>query len=472
MNLADVIESLTGNRIEAPQPISHVVVDSRQVTPGSLFVALPGEHTDGHQFVKQAFERGAIAAITHLDLGLPILDKSKIKNQKSKIETPVCIRVENSLVGLQQLARFWRRKFKPRVVGITGSVGKSTSKELIASVLATHFRVLKNEGNLNNEIGLPLTLLQLNETHEYLVLEMGMYNLGEIALLSDFAQPHIGVVTNIGPTHLERLGTIARIVQAKSELVQALPADGVAILNYDDPLVMSMTAQTQARVLTYGLSPESDLWASDIISLGLEGIKFTLTQNKPKSKIQNIKLPLLGRHSVHTALRAALVGLAAGLDWTEIIIGLQSLPSTAQLRLVSVAGPNHSIILDDTYNASPASTIAALNLLNDLTAAKKIAVLGDMLELGSFEEEGHRKVGGRAAQIVDLLITIGSRAKFIADEARACGLKPAQILELENNSSAISYLQQILSPDDVVLIKGSNSQKMNEIVSALTDFGF
>jgi UDP-N-acetylmuramoyl-tripeptide--D-alanyl-D-alanine ligase len=353
------------------------------------------------------------------------------------------------------------------VIGITGSVGKSTSKELVATVLSTRYKTLKNEGNLNNEIGLPLTLLNLNNTHERVVLEMGMYDLGEISLLCDIAQPHVGVITNVGPTHLERLGTIERIAQAKTELVQALPsrqAEGVAILNADDPLVLPMARQTQARVLTYGLSPEADLWASDVVSMGLEGIRFVFHY---QGESIHVRVPLLGRHSVHTALRAALVGLVEGLAWEEVINGLQALPSEAQLRLVAVPGPNGSILLDDTYNASPASTIAALNLLEDLTAAKKIAVLGNMLELGGFEEEGHRKVGCRAADVVDLLIVLGSSTQFIAAEAQACGLAPALILELQNNQAVIAHLSTILEPDDVVLIKGSNAQKLNEIVAAL-----
>ena len=476
--LADVIEGLTENHVEAPQAIETVVIDSRQARTGSLFVALPGEKTDGHLFVGDAFQRGAMAAIIHqpvevgievrvIEAGRPI-EYTSLTGE----DLPICIRVKDSLTGLQQLAAFWRRKFDPRVIGITGSVGKSTTKELVRAVLSTRFNTLASEGNLNNEIGLPLTLLNLNASYERVVLEMGMYALGEIALLGDIARPHVGVVTNVGPTHLERLGTIERIAQAKTELVQALPPaagevskGGVAILNQDDPLVLAMANETRARVFTYGLSPKADLWASDVTSAGLEGIRFVFHY---QGETIHVRVPLLGRHSAHTALRAALVGLVEGLDWEEIIGGLQSLPSTAQLRLVAVPGPNESILLDDTYNASPASTIAALNLLDDLTAAKRIAVLGDMLELGSFEEEGHRKVGCRAADVVDLLIVVGTRARFIAAGAQDCGLDPSLILELANNQAVIAYLEKTLGPEDVVLLKGSNVQKLDEIVTALT----
>ena len=478
LTLADVIEGLTENRVEAPQAIANVVIDSRQAREGSLFVALPGENTDGHLFVGDAFQRGAMAAIVHqpveacgagrvIDAGQPI-EYSSLTEQ----DLPVCLQVKDSLTGLQRLATFWRGKFDPRVIGITGSVGKSTTKELVRAVLSSRFNTLASEGNLNNEIGLPLTLLNLTAAHERVVLEMGMYALGEIALLCDIAQPHVGVVTNVGPTHLERLGTIERIAQAKTELAQALPLaaeemgqGGVAILNQDDPRVLAMANETRARVFTYGLSPEADLWASDVSSAGLEGIRFVFHY---QGETIHVRVPLLGRHSVHTALRAALVGLVEGLDWEEIIGGLQSLPSTAQLRLVAVPGPNESILLDDTYNASPASTIAALNLLDDLTAAKKIAVLGDMLELGSFEEEGHRKVGCRAADVVDLLIVVGTQARFVAAVARDCGLDPSLIFELEDNQAVIAYLEKTLGPGDVLLLKGSNAQKLDEIVTALT----
>jgi UDP-N-acetylmuramoyl-tripeptide--D-alanyl-D-alanine ligase len=482
LTLADVVEGLTGNRIEADQPVSTVVIDSREVTPGAVFVALPGENVDGHDFVAHAFQQGAIAAIVHQPApGCAEAQHLQVGQASlpALVTPPVCIQVENSMAGLQRLARYWRQKFSPRVVGITGSVGKSTTKELVWSILSTRYNVLKNEGNFNNEIGLPLTLLQLNESHEYMVLEMAMYDMGEIATLCHLALPHIGVVTNVGPSHLERLGTVERIAQAKAELVQALPPgsfapetetgeEGIAILNYDDPLVRPMMAQTRARVFTYGMSPDADLWASDVASAGLEGIRFVFHYGDEEI---HARLPLLGRHSVHTALRAALVGLVAGLDWSEIIRGLQELPNTAQLRLVAVTGPNQSTLLDDTYNASPASTLAALNLLEDLTATRKVAVLGDMMELGSFEEEGHRKVGCRAADVVDQLIVIGSRARFIADEARACGLDPAMILEMDSNEAVISYLVHNLAPGDTILIKGSNSQKMDRIISALAAKG-
>ncbi|GAB4535494.1 MAG: UDP-N-acetylmuramoyl-tripeptide--D-alanyl-D-alanine ligase [Anaerolineae bacterium] len=469
LTLADVIEGLTEYRWEAAQgqPISQVVIDSRQAIPGSLFVALPGEHADGHDYVADAFQRGAIAALVHRPAGAECwtldVEAGQIPESltSDSVSLPICLKVADSLKGLQQLATYWRARFNPRVVGITGSVGKSTTKELTWAVLRQRFNTLKSPGNLNNEIGLPLTVLRLDHTHERVVLEMGMYNLGEISQLCAIARPQIGVITNVGPTHLERLGTIERIAQAKAELVQALPADGTAILNQDDPFVHAMAQQTQARVFTYGLTPEADLWASDIESEGLEGIRFVLHH---QSEMIHVKVPLLGRHSVHTALRATAVGLVEEMSWQEILSGLQD--SSVQLRLVSAPGINGSTLLDDTYNASPVSNIAALNLLDDLTG-RKIAVLGDMAELGDQEEEGHRRVGCRAATTVDLLVTVGARAHMIAEEARACGLAPEAITEVETNKQAIEHLRQIIQPGDIVLVKGSRSMAMEEIVAAL-----
>jgi UDP-N-acetylmuramoyl-tripeptide--D-alanyl-D-alanine ligase len=291
-----------------------------------------------------------------------------------------------------------------------------------------------------------------------------MYALGEITELTTIARPHVGVVTNVGPTHLERLGTIERIAQAKSELVEALPPaseGGVAILNGDDPIVRAMAEKTEAKVFYYGLDPACDLWARHVESQGLEGVRFQLYH---KGERLHVKIPLLGRHSVHTALAAAAVGLVEGESWEEIIAGLWDV--TEQLRLVAVQGIKGSIVLDDTYNASPASSIAALNLLEELVG-RKIAVLGDMLELGDFEEEGHRKVGRRAVDVVSILITVGSRGRIIGQEALACGMAEGDVFMVEDNEQAAAHLRQIVSQGDVVLVKGSRGMEMEEIVAAL-----
>ncbi len=466
LTLTEVIEAITRQEtlLGIGQPVTDVVVDSRLAIPGCLFVALQGEKRHGHEFVPAAFGAGAVAAIVEADLSLDCQHvdlRSGLDPSPATLELPVCLRVESSLTALQQLAGFWRARHRPRVIGITGSVGKTTTKELVAAVLARRYNTLRSRGSYNNEIGLPLTLLQLTRAHERVVLEMGMYDVGEIALLADIARPHVGVVTNVGPVHLERAGTLERIAKAKAELVEALPSDGAAILNYDDPLVRDMAEGTQARVFYYGLSPKADLWASNIQGMGLDGIHFRLHY---RGETIHLRVPLLGRHSVHTALRAAAVGLVEGESWQEIVDGLQG--GAPQLRLVAVDGINGSTLLDDTYNASPQSTLAALNLLDELDG-RKIAVLGDMLELGSYEEEGHRKVGLRVIDSVDLLITIGDLGRIIGEEAQRWGFPESAVFMLEDNSQAIKLLEDIVGGGDVILVKGSRALQMEEVVMAL-----
>jgi len=465
MTLADVIEGLSGMRpARALQPVRRFVIDSRQAAPRDVFAALKGEKTDGHLFVAQAFSHGAIAALIDrdIDLDVAVIDVRPGHEVPQGVPLPVCLRVENVLAALQSLARWWRSRFPAlRVIGITGSVGKSSTKELVTAVLSRKFDVLKSEGNLNNEIGLPLALLSLDEHHQRAVLEMGMYARGEIALLCSIAQPVVGVETIIGPVHLERLGTIENIVLAKVELVQALPPDGVAILNYDDPRVRQMASMTQARVLYYGLDPAADLWADSIVSQGLEGVHFRMHY---RDEVMHVQVPLLGRHSVHTALRAAAVGLAEGMVWDEILEGLQD--RRAALRLVAVPGPNGSTILDDTYNASPDSTIAALNLLDEMEG-RKIAVLGDMLELGAAEEEGHRKVGLRAIDAAEVLVAVGELGRLIGEEAQRNGMPADRVRLCATNEAAIEYLKTVIQPGDMILVKGSRGLHMEDIVTAL-----
>ncbi len=477
LTLGILIEALTGQAATAythsaltRQVLTDAVIDSRLAIPGCLFVALRGEHKDGHEFVADAFERGAaVALVEHEVPGYATLDLRPGAGLPatqpvggSRAALHLCVCVEDVLKALQATARHWRLQLEDlRVIGITGSVGKSTTKELVASVLATHAPALSSESSFNNEIGLPLTLLKATHAHRYAVLEMGFYVPGDIALLCDIARPQVGVVTLIGPVHLERAGSLEAIVRGKAELVEALPEDGVAVLNADDERVMEMRGRTRARVFTYGLDPHADLWASDVKSLGLEGMHF---QVHTRRETLHLRVPLLGQHSVHTALRAAAVGLIEGLTWQEILDGLQA-PST-QLRLMTVTGPNNSLIIDDTYNASPDSMIAALNLLVEIDG-RHIAVLGDMLELGEFEERGHRMVGARAAQAADILVTVGSRSHWIAEEAALQGLPAARILTFDSSDEARGFLQQQVREGDVVLIKGSHALHLDELVAAL-----
>jgi len=466
LTLADALEALTTVRIaNASAIITEAAIDSRQAIPGSLFVAIPGERVDGHDFVEDAIKRGASFALIQKDIpaSFRTLDlRGRFSETPSlDLTPPILLRVDNTISALQQVARFWRRKLDLRVVGITGSVGKSTTKETVAEVLGTRYRTLKSPGNLNNEIGLPLTLLRLGSGYERAVLEMGFYVPGEIQFLCDIAMPHIGVVTNVGTVHAERAGSQEAIARGKAELVQALPENGAAVLNFDDPWVRKMEGKSRARVFFYGLSPESDLWADHIEGLGLDGIRFRLHYQR---ETLHVRIPMIGRHSVHTALRAASVGLVDGLTWQEIITGLQQ--GHTQLRLVAVRSKSGALILDDTYNASPESMLAALNLLGEMDG-RRIAVLGDMLELGPYEKQGHEMVGLRTAQVARNLITLGTRAHMIADAARRAGMKSAHILEFEDSEPIVEWLNKNLTTNDAVLIKGSRGLHMDSITSAL-----
>lgn len=466
LTLADVLEALTTIRpANANAIITEAAIDSRQVISGSLFVAMPGEKVDGHNFIEDAFKRGASFALIQQDVNASYrtlnLRAGFQLDSNFQFDSALCLRVDNTLSALQQIARFWRRKLNLKVIGITGSVGKSTTKEMVAEVLSVKYRTLKSPGNLNNEIGLPLTILKLGSGYERAVLEMGFYVPGEIQFLCDIALPQIGVVSNVGTVHAERAGSQEAIFKGKSELPQSLPAHGVAILNFDDPYVRKMEEKTKAKVFFYGLSPEADLWADEIEGLGLDGIRFRFHYKK---EILHTHVPLIGRHSVHTALRAASVGLNDGLTWQEIIEGLSQ--GHAQLRLVAVRSNIGALILDDTYNASPESMLAALNLLDELDG-RKIAVLGDMLELGPYERQGHEMVGIRAAQVAKIMLTLGSRSKVIAEAARKAGMKSANILEFESAEPIIDWLSKNLTSSDAVLIKGSHGLRMDRITATL-----
>jgi UDP-N-acetylmuramoyl-tripeptide--D-alanyl-D-alanine ligase len=469
LTIADAIEALTNFRPQATMVITEAVVDSRQVIPGSLFVAIPGERADGHEFIPEAFRRGASFALTQrdMDTSFRTLDLRSVSSADSfsgqDFTTPLCLRVDNTVAALQQIARYWRRKLDLRVVGITGSVGKSTTKELVAEVLGTRYRTLKSPGNLNNEIGLPLTILRLSSGYQRAVLEMGFYVPGEIAFLCDIALPQVGIVTNIGTVHAERAGSQEAIARGKAELVQALPPapDGVAILNFDDPWVRRMEEKTKARVFFYGLSREANLWADNVMGLGLEGIRFRLHY---QGETLHVRIPLIGRHSVHTALRAAAIGLTEGMNWQEILEGLNQ--GHTQLRLAAVRSQTGALLLDDTYNASPESMLAALNLLSELDG-RKVAVLGDMLELGPYERGGHEMVGLRAAQVADVLLTLGERAHIFAEAARRAGMKKTSTIEFDEFDPLMDWLRTNLTKNDTVLIKGSHSLRMDRITNLL-----
>ena len=438
-------ELLVAGRGPADRAFDRAVIDSRQVQPGDLFFALRGEHRNGHDFVQDALARGAAGLVVERPLEAP--------------PEVAVFQVSDSLSALQRLAAHWRARHDVRVVGVTGSVGKTTCKEIIAAVLGTRRRVLKSTANLNTEIGLPLTLLELTADHQCSVLEMAMYGPGEIDLLCHIARPQIGVVTNVGPVHLERLGSIAAIAAAKAELVAALPPDGVAVLNGDDPSVAAMASRTKAHVLLYGQSQHCHIRGDDLASHGLEGISFRLTY---EGRDRRVEAPLPGRHHLYPALAAAAVGLAEGMTLAEVATALREARPELRLRVLTASGG--ATILDDSYNASPQSMLAALDLLAELPG-RRIALLGEMRELGTAEEEGHRQVGQRAVACADLVMVVGERARPLYEAARAQG--PAEVRFLASTQEAAPILREELQPGDYLLVKASRAVALESVVDAL-----
>jgi UDP-N-acetylmuramoyl-tripeptide--D-alanyl-D-alanine ligase len=439
--------------VDGLRPIRGGAVDSRLAGPGNLFVALPGERTDGHRHLTAAAAGGAAAVlVTHLpdDQVLP-LDVS-------------VIRVGDPLAALHAIAAAWRRRFDLLVVGVTGSIAKTSTKDAIAAVLAARLRTLKSEGNQNNEIGLPLTVLRIAEEHEAAALEMGMYVGGEIAQLAAIAQPRVGVVTAVHGVHLSRIGTLDAIEKAKGELIEALPSSGTAVLNADDERVRRMASRTRARSVTYGFAPDADVRAEDIESRGAAGMGFTLVVREPLPLSARVGIPTLGRHAVHNALAAAAVGFVAGFSIDDVARGLAAASVSAHRGELIAAGP--ITILDDSYNASPRSMRAAMELLASLPG-RHVAVLGEMFELGEGTDEGHREVGGTAAGLVDDLIVVGEGAHLTADAAAAAGLPPARLLRVADRDAARLALRERLRPGDVVLVKASRRAELDALVDAL-----
>jgi UDP-N-acetylmuramoyl-tripeptide--D-alanyl-D-alanine ligase len=366
------------------------------------------------------------------------------------------------LAALQSLATYWRGQHDVTVIGITGSIGKSSTKEVVAAIASSRFNVTRSAKSYNNEIGLPLSVLEITSETEVVVLEMGgAYAFGEITDLARIARPRIGVVTNVSHSHLGRMGSLEAIAETKAELVDALPDDGVAILNVDDHRVRRMFDRASCRVILYGLDAAADVRAVDLESHGLDGISFTLVRGDDRF---HVRVPLLGRHSVHTALVGFAVGFELGLSVPDILRGFDQ--PQIQLRLLLTPGVNGCTLLDDSYNANPASSFAALSLLQELDAVRRIAVFGDMLELGDFEEEAHRMVGNRVAEIVDALYTVGDRARIIADEARQISNR-LLVSSFDDKETLVEALNNELRSGDLVLIKGSRGVQLETVVSAL-----
>jgi len=464
---ADDLAAATGGTIvrRSDRPVRHAAVDSRLVTPGCLFVALTGERTDGHRFLAAAAEAGAAALLVSRD---PDADPAAGESSFDALGDVTVVRVPDTLRALHAVAAAWRRRFTPVVIGITGSIAKTSTKEAVAGVLEGRFTTLRTEGNQNNEVGMPLTVLRLGPEHEAAVLEMGMYTGGEIRDLAVIGRPSIGIVTAIQPVHLSRIGSIGAIEDAKAELVEALPAaadGGIAILNADDTRVRRLAARTAARVVTYGFAEDADIRATEVASQGFEGMRFRLVTPAGERVVM---IPALGRLAVHNALAATAAGLAAGMTLDEIVPGLAA-GSTAPHRSV-VIRTGGVVVVDDAYNASPGSMTAALDLLGGLPG-RHVAVLGAMRELGDQHDAGHRAVGKAAGSLLDLLVVVdggpGGAAAGIAGAAIAAGLDPDRVLTVPDAGAAVDALAGLLADGDVVLVKASRGVELERVVDGL-----
>jgi UDP-N-acetylmuramoyl-tripeptide--D-alanyl-D-alanine ligase len=455
----DDLLAATGARLIGPTSVTtfaSAAVDSRHVVPGCCFVALRGERTDGHRFASDAVQAGASVLLVEHPVGLP-----------AGADVAVA-QVADSLVALQEVAAWWRARSSVRVVGITGSTGKTIAKEIVADVLGRTLRVLRNEGNLNSETGLPMTLLRLEPSHQVAVLEMSMYTEGEIARLAEIARPEVGVVLAVHPTHLERAGSLEAIARAKAELPAALPADGLAVLNADDPRVLAMRDVTAATVRTFGLGRDAEVRATEVESHGIDGTSFTLEAPWGRRRLRSATP---GRHLVPHALAAAIVAEHLGVPLDEVEAGLAA-GSRAEHRMAVVEATAGATLIDDTYNASPVSVAAALDFLAESPLApgrSRYAVLGDMLELGPDEEQLHREIGVAAAGVVDGLVAVGERGRWIALGARSAGLR--RVSEARDADEAVLAVERDLAPGvgDLVLVKGSRGIELDRLVAALSD---
>ena len=422
-------------------------IDSRSILPGQLFFAVKGERLDGHDFVEQAIEKGAVAAVV-----------GKEASKRYAASTPLVI-VDDTLKALQVLAMAVRQLWGKPLIGVTGSAGKTTTKDAIAHVLSVRHRVLKSEGNFNNHFGLPLMLLKLESEHELAVIEMGMSHAGEITALAKIAMPEIGVVTNVAPVHLEYFDSLAGIAKAKYELIQSLPADGVAVLNADDEYVSKFGHDFRSKVVTYGVHPAADVRAENIEARGAEGSAFDVVVGHRRERAF---LPLVGAHNIHNALAAVAVGLDRGMNLSQTAGALLSLQPADKRGQVVQFG--NITIINDCYNSNPKALDAMVDALAAMPAKRRIVVAGEMLELGAAAERMHWQCGEYMAEKrIDVLLGVRGLAQPMVEAARRKGMTAHFV---ETPEEAGEWLARETRGGDVVLLKASRGVKLERALDA------
>ncbi|MBS4008053.1 MAG: UDP-N-acetylmuramoyl-tripeptide--D-alanyl-D-alanine ligase [Clostridium sp.] len=458
MILKEICAAVDGRLLVPAMPdrrVNCLSIDSRVISATDFFVPLAGTRTDGHKFIAQAAQNGAIGCF------------SSAERTISYPEGMTVIGVPSPLAALQQLAAVYRQKFELPVVAVTGSVGKTTTKELIAATLSVSLKTLKTEGNLNNHLGVPLMLSRLDSSHQAAVLEMGMSGFGEIELLARLARPSVAVITNIGESHLEAVGSRQGIAKAKCELLPYVSPNGTVVANADESLLVPYLEQVDCQVITFGFSAGA---AVRCVAIGKDKGRLSVKVEQTGYAPLTLFSPLPGRHNIYNLLAALAVGRLLGLTDEEFNAGLARI-SISGMRLEKVQTPSGINVLNDAYNASPTSMAAAIDVLSEQAGdAAKIAVLGDMLELGGFEEEGHRKIGNLvAAHALDALIVLGGRAQIIADAAIAAGYPRERVFRPVSHSAAANLLVQLAGSGDWALLKGSRGMRMEDVLAELLE---
>jgi len=448
----ELAEAVNGQLLwgTAEQVFVGITTDSRKVAPNNLFIPLVGEKFDGHDYIEQCFRTGAAVCLTEKPI--------------PQIVNASAILVKDTAKALRDIATWHRNKYNIPVVGITGSVGKTSTKDMISCVLSKHYEVLKTQGNFNNEIGLPLTLLNLNSTHELAVIEMGMSGFGEISRLTAIAQPQIAVITNIGVAHIEKLGSAQGILKAKLEILEGLKPGGLLVLNGDDPLLVELAGKLSFRTIYYGMNSGLDYVAQDYESLGESGTRFSIMFG---NKTYNVAIPVPGIHNVYNALAAIAIGIEMNIPMKVIIEGIAEYsPGNMRQNIITYNGIK---IINDAYNASPQSMQAAINVLEELSVKTRgIAVLGDMLEMGDMAEKLHYSVGNFIKdKKIQYLITVGKDSKYIKQAVADSDNKTIELQHFDNNNEALKYILSIIRQGDYILIKGSRGMKMEQIADGI-----
>ena len=441
---------LLGGFTDLDRTVTHVFTDSRKPDPGALFIPLVGERFDGHAFIEAALEGGAAGCFTQ-------------RERESYLPGKFYIKVGNTQRALRDLARWYKQKFPIPFIAITGSVGKTTTKDMVAAVLGEKFKVLKTEGNFNNEVGLPLTLLRLNSTHQLCVVEMGMNHFGEIEYLSAIVEPDVAVITNIGDSHIENLGSRENILKAKCEIFSHMdPAKGCAILNGDDPLLSGLRPQLPFATVSVGTGEGLEYRAEDVIAEGEKSVRCRIVTPRETFPVE---IPAVGSHMLYPALTAAAVAERFGMTGEEIARGVLRFAPT-KMRMNILKRGEGITILNDTYNANPQSMRAAVEVLAKSGDGSKIAVLGDMFELGSFAPALHAGVGaylGKAG--IDCLLAVGELAKHIYDAAEKAGVPDAYWCRTKEEAKPI--LEELVRPGSTILVKASRGMAFEELVDDL-----